>query len=97
MEKKIKLLAFFLAFALVLIECYLIASSALDSINTNNELQSYCGQKCDYNPDSLMWEFSSDTITKGFTTRNECFGYCSKVKEGYAASLLNSVLNIFKK
>lgn len=87
----------FLAIALVLIEGYLIASYILDKINNNNEIQSYCGVKCDYNPSTLAWEFSGDSYTKGFTTREECFNYCSKVKQGFTASLLNSVLKIFKK
>ena len=97
MKINIKLLAILLAFALVLIEVYLITSSILDKVNENNAVQSYCGIKCEYNPASFLWEFSGENFTKGFTTREECFNYCSKVKQGFTASLLNSILDIIKK
>jgi len=97
MKINIKLLAIILAIALVLFEAYLIASYILDKTNKNNEVQSYCVIKCDYNQSSLLWEFSGDTFTKGFTTKEECFNYCSKVKQGFTASLLNSILNLIKK
>ena len=96
MKINIKLLAIFLAIALILIEGYLIASYMLDKANTKNEIQSYCGLKCSYNSGSLTWEFSGETFTKGFTTREECFNYCSKSRQGFTASILNSILNIFK-
>lgn len=95
MKINIKIIAIFLAIALVVIEVYLITSSLLDKVNQNNAIQSYCGIKCDYNPNSFLWEFSGDNFTKGFTTRQECFKYCSDVKQGFAASLLNSILNLF--
>ena len=97
MKMNIKSIAIFLAIALVLIEAYLITSSILDKVNENNAIQSYCGIKCDYNPRSFLWEFSGENYTKGFTTEAECFNYCSKVKQGFTASLLNSILNIIKK
>ena len=97
MKFNIKIIAIFLAVALVLIEGYLIASSVLDKINNDTQIQNFCSAKCDYNPDSFLWEFSNDTTTKGFTTRDECFKYCSQVKQGFAASLLNSVFNLIKK
>lgn len=97
MKINIKFIAIFLAIALVLIEAYLITSSILDKVNENNAIQSYCGIKCDYNPISFLWEFSGDNYIKGFTTRQECFNYCSQVKQGFAASLLNSFLDIIKK
>jgi len=97
MKLNIKLIAIFLATALVLIEGYLITSSILDKINQDNKIQSYCGLKCEYNPDSFLWEFSGNSYTKGFTTRTECFNYCSKVKQGFVASLLNSILEIIER
>jgi hypothetical protein len=104
MKTIIKLLAVILAVALVLIETYLIISSIIDKNNENNQIQSFCAIKCDYNPSSLLWEFSGDTATRGFTTRDECFSYCSKVKQGFAfnfiqkyntASIINAVKKIF--
>jgi hypothetical protein len=96
MKIKIKIVAIFLAIALVLIEGYLIASSILDKANENNAVQTYCSVKCEYNPATFLWEFTGDNYTKGFTTRNECFKHCSDVKLGFTASLLNSVLKIVK-
>jgi len=92
---KIKIILIFLVFSLVLIEVYLIASSVLDKVDLNNKIQSFCGEKCDYNPSSLLWEFSGETFTKGFTTRNECFNYCSRVKQGFTASIFSAILGIF--
>ncbi|MCX6722647.1 MAG: hypothetical protein NT094_01090 [Candidatus Staskawiczbacteria bacterium] len=97
MKINIKILAIILVIILILIEGYLITSYILDEANTNNELQNYCGAKCSYSPSSLMWEFSGETFTKGFTTKEECFNYCSKVKQGFAASLLEAILNLTKK
>ena len=90
MKINIKIIAIFLALALVLIETYLIASSIVESSNTNSQIQSYCSEKCDYNPGSFLWEFSSDTYTKGFTTREECFNFCSKAKQGFVYNFLQS-------
>jgi hypothetical protein len=86
-----------LAAALVLIEVYLITSSILDKTNENNQIQVYCGEKCNYNPDSLLWEFTGENFTKGYTTRQECFNYCSKVKQGFAASILDAIFGAFKR
>lgn len=104
MKINIKLLAIFLAIALVLIEAYLITSSVLDKNNENNQIQSFCTQKCGYEPSAQMWQFSGDSGIKGFTTKEGCFGYCSKVKMGFAyilessvADFLGSVKNIFKR
>ena len=97
MKLNIKVISIFLVVALILIECYLIVSSAIDSNNQNNNIQDYCSIKCNYDPGSLMWEFSGDTYSKGFTTKEECFSYCSKVRQGFTASLLNAFLNIIKK
>ncbi len=83
MKFKIKSLAISLVAALVLIEGYLIVSSILDNYNENNQTQNYCVQKCDYNPSSFLWEFTGDNFTKGFKTREECFNYCTKVKQGF--------------
>lgn len=94
---KIKIIAIFLAIALVLIEGYLITSSILEKVNDDNQIQNFCQAKCNYNPASFLWEFSGETYTKGFTTRQECFYHCAKVKQGFAASFLGAILNFFKK
>ena len=77
-----------MALSLVLIEVYLIASSIIEKNNEAKVLESYCKARCDYNPENLLWEFSGDGITKGFTTENECFNYCSLVKQGYVYTIL---------
>jgi len=97
MKINFKIISIFLAIALVLIEVYLIASSITDKTKENNQIQSFCSIKCEYNPSSLLWEFTGETYTKGFTTRQECFNYCAQVKQGFAASFLNAFSNIFKK
>ena len=103
---KIKYLAIFLAIALVVIEIYLITSSIIDKYNNENIIRSYCETKCVYNPASFLWEFSGENIMKGYTTREECFVYCGKVKQGFVfnfienfnyASVLDSIKNIFSK
>lgn len=96
MKINIKILAIILVIILILIEVYLIATYILDKSATKNEIQNYCGVKCSYNPSSLNWEFSGDTFTKGFTTKEECFNYCSKIKQGFTASFLNSILDLIK-
>ena len=97
MKINLKTVGIFLAITLVIMEGYLIVSSVLEKVNNDNQLSDFCSAKCDYNPSSLLWEFSADTVSKGFTTREECFSYCSKVEQGFAASVLNSILNIIKK
>jgi len=79
-----KIIIFILAIGLVFGESYLIASLIIDKMNKVEDVQNFCQLKCNYNPDSSYWEFSGEYSTKGFTTENECFNYCSKVRQGFA-------------
>jgi len=87
---KTKVLVISLAVVLVLIELYLIASSVIDKNKETNQIQSFCSARCKYDPSSFLWEFSGDTFTKGFTTRDECFNYCSKAKQGFVYNFLEN-------
>jgi hypothetical protein len=101
-KKGILILIFVLA--LVVIEGYLITTSVLDKISQDKSVQSFCVQKCNFNQTSSFWEFSGENAIKGFTTKDECFNYCSKVKMGfayilkdYASAFLGAISSIFKK
>jgi hypothetical protein len=72
-----------LVIALILIAGYLAFSLISENIAQKQDVQNFCSQKCSYNPSSLFWEFSGDNGTKGFTTKNECFGYCSQARQGF--------------
>lgn len=81
---KKKIIVFFIVVALVLIESYLIITSAWDSIKEEKEIQSFCEAKCGYSQNSYFWEFSGENITRGFTTKNECLNYCQRRTQGFA-------------
>jgi len=81
-------LIYFLVLALVVGEGYLIISLALEGMNQEKAVQTFCNNRCSYNPNSSFWEFAGDYSTKGFTTQDECFNYCSKVKMGLAYQFL---------
>ena len=95
--KTSRILVICLISALVLIEGYLIISSYAEKREEGNKIQIFCQAKCKYNPGSFLWEFSGDTYVKGFTTREECFNHCSKVKQGFVASILNGLVNLIKR
>ena len=86
---------FLLVTALILIEGYLITSSIIDKEKEKKETQEFCQRKCDYNKDSFAWEFSGETVTKGFTTKEECFNYCGKVRLGFVASIYDGFIYVF--
>jgi len=95
---------FCLIIGLILVAGYLTYSLVSASLAQQRDVNSFCAQKCSYNPSSLFWEFSGDNGTKGFTTKDECFSYCSKVKLGFAyvlessaADFLGAVENVFRK
>ena len=79
-----KIITFFVVIALVLIEGYLITTSALDSIKEKREIQSFCEAKCTYSENSYFWEFSGESATRGFTTKSECLSYCERKTQGFA-------------
>jgi hypothetical protein len=91
---------FILVLALVLGEGYLIVSVVMAKINTEKDVENFCTQKCNYSQDSFLWEFSGEYSNKGFTTENECFNYCSKVRQGFAYFLTEYApayfINLFK-
>lgn len=80
----------FLVAGLIFVAGYLTFSLVSENINQKREVSNFCTQKCNYNATSLFWEFAGDNGTKGFTTQNECFSYCSRVKEGFIASFMSS-------
>jgi hypothetical protein len=100
-----KFIKYFIIIAVVLGWGYLIFAYITSNAAEKTAVQNYCNQKCSYNKNSFLWEFSNqDGISKGFTTSEECFSYCSKVKEGfaykikdYATASLNSILKLFQK
>lgn len=81
---KKKIIVFFVVAALVLIEGYLIVTSVSDSIKEEKEIQSFCEAKCAYSENSYFWEFSGESATRGFTTKNECLNYCQRKTQGFA-------------
>ncbi len=87
---------YFLVLGLICLAGYLIFDLVSENIAQKKDVQIFCTQKCNYNQSSLYWEFSRDNGTKGFTTKDECFSYCSRVKEGFTASLFSAVLNLIK-
>ena len=84
-----KIFVIIVVVALVLIEGYLVISYAVDRTIQQQEVNAYCDAKCNFNPATSMWEFSGDYATKGFTTQNECYLYCSNVKQGFVSFLQN--------
>jgi len=79
-----KILIFLLVLGLIFAEGYLVVSIIMSEINTEKDVQVFCQQKCNYSQDSLFWEFSGEYSAKGFTTKEECFNYCSRVRQGFA-------------
>lgn len=85
-NKKIK---YSLIVLLVLGEGYLVASSVLDKIKEEKDIELFCSQKCNYSSSSYFWEFSGEGATRGFTTKNECLNYCEKARQGFAFAIFN--------
>lgn len=79
-----KIIIYFSILALVVVEGYLVYNMVSGDINNKRETAQYCGARCNYNQNVLLWEFSGDNITKGFTTEEECLNHCSRVKNGFA-------------
>ena len=69
---------------------YLSFSLISSDESQKNAEHAYCATKCNYNSDSLFWEFSGGYSTKGFTTKEECLSYCSKSWEGLVYEMMNS-------
>jgi len=84
-----KILTFIVILLLVGLLIYLATSIVSDKINQEKDVQSYCSERCAYNPTSFFWEFTGDYNTKGFTTEDECYSYCRKVRTGFAYLLQN--------
>jgi len=89
---------------LILLQGYLITSIVLGKINQEEDVKNYCSQRCAYNPTSFYWEFSGDYSTKGFTTEDECYNYCKKVRTGFAyimqnygSTFVGALSDVFKK
>lgn len=101
MKTTIKIMSLIVAFMLVLIEAYLITSSIIEKNNEAKAIEFYCQERCDYNPANLLWEFSGESIEKGFTTKDECLNYCSRIKQGFVYTFLKeqgtaAISNILK-
>jgi len=79
------LLKYFLAVILVALEIYLVISLVGGNIVKKQEIEKNCEIKCAYNSNSYFWEFSGESATRGFTTKEECFNYCSKKEQGFVA------------
>ena len=82
-----KIIVFFIVAVLVLGEGYLIITSVADGMKEEKEIQSFCEAKCAYSENSYFWEFSGESATRGFTTKNECLSYCQRKTQGFVYSL----------
>jgi hypothetical protein len=98
-----KIIIYLVVLGLVATEGYLLFTTISGNISSQNETTQYCGVKCNYNQNVLLWEFSGENATKGFTTKDECFKYCGEVKNGFAyylseyGSAFLSFFNFFKR
>lgn len=79
-----KFIIYFLVIGLVVGEGYLLFNMVSGNVSNQKETEQYCGAKCNYNQNVLLWEFSGEYATRGFTTEEECLTYCSRVKNGFA-------------
>ena len=82
-----KLIKYSLALALVVFEVYLVVSLVGGNITEKKEIEKACVEKCAYNSNSYFWEFSGENVIRGFTTKEECFNYCYKKEQGFAATV----------
>ena len=80
----LRLLKYFLIIALIFIAAYLTYNLVSDDLTKKNDEQTFCSLKCNYSEYSYLWEFSGEYSKKGFTTKDECFNFCSKSWEGFA-------------
>lgn len=79
------LVKYFLVIILVTAEIYLIISLVGGNISVKKEIEMTCEANCAFNSNSYFWEFSGESATRGFTTKEECFNYCSKKEQGFTA------------
>ena len=85
-----KIIIFILVVGLISFEGYLVVSLFLGKTNQDKDVHNFCVEKCNYNPNSLYWEFSGDINgVKGFTTEDECFSYCTRARQGFAYFITN--------
>jgi len=84
-----KILKYFLIIGFICLAGYLTFDLISENIAQKTDVQNFCLQKCNYNESSLFWEFSGDSGVKGFTTKDECFSYCSKAREGFVLRFVN--------
>lgn len=82
-----KLIKYSLALALIIFEVYLVLSLVGGNIAEKKEIEKACQLKCAYNSNSYFWEFSGESAVRGFTTKDECFNYCYKKEQGFAAAV----------
>ena len=86
----LKVSKYFLIVVLICIASYFAFNLiSNDAVQKNNE-QVFCTSKCNYSQYSYLWEFSGEYSRKGFTTKDECFSYCSKSWEGFAYRVTKS-------
>ena len=83
------LVKYFIVIVLVCLAGYLIFDLVSGDAAQKKDVLGYCTEKCSYNQSSLYWEFSRDTGVKGFTTKDECFNYCSQSREGFVYRLVS--------
>ena len=83
------IIKYVLIIGLVFFLGYLIFDLINGDITRKKDAQVFCTEKCGYNQNSFFWEFTGEDITKGFTTKDECFNYCEKSKEGFVYRFVN--------
>jgi len=73
--------------SLVAFEIYLVFSLVGENIEGKREIEKFCDAKCVYSSNSYLWEFAGEGAVRGFTTKEECFNYCSKKEMGFPAMI----------
>jgi hypothetical protein len=86
----LRMCKYFLIIALVFIASYFAYNLISSDITQKNNEQAFCSSKCTYSEFSYLWEFSGEYSRKGFTTKDECFNFCSKSWEGFAYRVTNN-------
>ena len=85
-----QVIKYILVVGLICFALYLTYSVISGNISQKNQEENYCTAKCNYSQYSHFWEFSGEYSTKGFTTKEECFNFCSRSFEGFVFRILDS-------
>ena len=87
MKSPLKYFLVIVFISLVVFEIYLLFSLVGENIEGKREIERICDAQCVYSSDSYLWEFVGEGAVRGFTTKDECFNYCSKKEMGFSATV----------